>query len=240
MAAAILTPRRQAPAGTRARDILAWLKRRGTKRNRDGMARYAIVAPKVFGVSVADLRDLSKELGRDHALASALWKSGWYEARMLTAFVDEPERVTPVQMDRWARDFDNWAICDALCFHLFDRTPHAWSKIGQWSRRREEFVRRAAFALLASVALHDKGAPDARFVRALPLIERAASDDRNFVKKAVSWALRSIGRRNVALNRKAVAVSRRLIATDEPAARWVGRDALRELTSAAVVRRLKP
>ena len=240
MAAAILTPRRQAPAGTRARDILAWLKRRGTKRNRDGMARYAIVAPKVFGVSVADLRDLSKELGRDHALASALWKSGWYEARMLTAFVDEPERVTPVQMDRWARDFDNWAICDALCFHLFDRTPHAWSKIGQWGRRREEFVRRAAFALLASVALHDKGAPDARFVRALPLIERAASDDRNFVKKAVSWALRSIGRRNVALNRKAVAVSRRLIATDEPAARWVGRDALRELTSAAVVRRLKP
>lgn len=240
MAAAILTPRRQAPAGTRASDILAWLKRRGTKRNRDGMARYAIVAPKVFGVSVADLRDLSKELGRDHALASALWKSGWYEARMLTAFVDEPERVTPAQMDRWARDFDNWAICDALCFHLFDRTPHAWSKIERWSRRREEFVRRAAFALLASVALHDKGAPDARFVRALPLIERAASDDRNFVKKAVSWALRSIGRRNVALNRKAVAVSRRLIATDEPAARWVGRDALRELTSAAVVRRLKP
>lgn len=240
MAAAILTPRRQAPAGTRASDILAWLKRRGTKRNRDGMARYAIVAPKVFGVSVADLRDLSKELGRDHALASALWKSGWYEARMLTAFVDEPERVTPAQMDRWARDFDNWAICDALCFHLFDRTPHAWSKIERWSRRREEFVRRAAFALLASMALHDKGAPDARFVRALPLIERAASDDRNFVKKAVSWALRSIGRRNVALNRKAVAVSRRLIATDEPAARWVGRDALRELTSAAVVRRLKP
>lgn len=240
MAAAILTPRRQAPAGTRASDILAWLKRRGTKRNRDGMARYAIVAPKVFGVSVADLRDLSKELGRDHALASALWKSGWYEARMLTAFVDEPARVTPAQMDRWARDFDNWAICDALCFHLFDRTPHAWSKIERWSRRREEFVRRAAFALLASVALHDKGAPDARFVRALPLIERAASDDRNFVKKAVSWALRSIGRRNVALNRKAVAVSRRLIATDEPAARWVGRDALRELTSAAVVRRLKP
>jgi len=240
LAAAILTPRRQAPAGTRATDILAWLERRGTKRNRDGMARYAIVAPKVFGVSVADLRDLSKELGRDHALASALWKSGWYEARMLTAFVDEPARVTPAQMDRWARDFDNWAICDALCFHLFDRTPHAWSKIEQWSRRREEFVRRAAFALLASVALHDKRAPDARFVRALPLIERAASDDRNFVKKAVSWALRSIGRRNVALNRKAVPVSRRLIATDEPAARWVGRDALRELTSAAVVRRLKP
>jgi 3-methyladenine DNA glycosylase AlkD len=220
-------------------EILTWLERRGTKRNREGMARYAIVAPKVFGVSVGDLRDLGKKIGRDQKLAEALWKTGWYEARMLVAFVADPARVTPAQMDRWARDFDNWAICDAMCFHLFDRSPHAWRKIAQWSRRREEFVKRAAFALLASVALHDKQAPDARFLAALPLVERAASDERNFVKKGVSWALRGIGRRNRALHARAVAAARRLAAFEAPAARWVGKDALRELTSAAVIRKFE-
>src|SRR5919106_491524 len=212
----------------RVREALTWLERRGTKKNRDGMARYAIVAPRAFGVSVADIRQLGKKLGRDHELAAALWETGWYEARMLAAFVEEPERVTPAQMDRWARDFDNWAICDALCFHLFDRTPHAWRKVEQWSRRREEFVKRAAFALLASLALHDKHAPDAPFARSLRLIERSATDDRNFVKKAVSWALRSIGRRNQPLNMAAVDVARRLAESNGPAARWVGKDALRE------------
>ena len=228
------------PASTeqRVRETLAWLERRGTKRNRDGMARYAISAPKVFGVSVAMIRLLGKKLGRDHELALALWETGWYEARMLTAFVDEPERVTPTQMDRWARDFDNWAICDTLCFHLFDRTPHAWKKVEQWSRRREEFVKRAAFALLASLALHDKAAPDAPFARSLRLIENAAPDDRNFVKKAVSWALRAVGRRNRALSGPAVDIARRLAESDERAARWVGKDALRELTSAAVRKKL--
>ena len=220
-------------------EILAWLERRGTKRNRDGMARYAIVAPKVFGVSVGDLRTLGKKLGHDQKLADALWKSGWYEARMLAVFVAEPARVTPALMDRWARDFDNWAICDHACFHLFDRTPHAWRKIAQWSKSREEFVKRAAFALLASVALHDKQAPDAPFLKALPLVERGATDERNFVKKGVSWALRGVGRRNSAVHAPSVAVARRLAASESPAARWVGRDALRELTSAAVVKRLK-
>ena len=220
-------------------EILAWLERKGTKKNRDGMARYAIVAPKAFGVSVGDIRALGKTVGRDHALADALWKTGWYEARMLVGFVADPARVTPAQMDRWARDFDNWAICDHLCFHLFDRTPHAWRKIAQWGRSRDEFVKRAAFALLASVALHDKEAPDARFLATLPLVERAAADERNFVKKGVSWALRGVGRRNKALHGPAVAVARRLAASDASAPRWVGKDALRELTSAAVVRRLK-
>ena len=203
-------------------EILAWLERRGTKRNRDGMARYAIVTPKVFGVSVADVRGLGKTIGRDHRLAEPLWKTGWYEARMLAAFVADPARVTPAQMDRWARDFDNWAICDTMCFHLFDRSPHAWPKIRQWSRSRDEFVKRAAFALLASVALHDKQAPDAPFLAALPLVERAAADDRNFVKKGVSWALRGVGRRTAALHSPSVALARRLAASDEPAARWVG------------------
>ena len=158
---------------------------------------------------------------------------------MLAVFVAEPARVTPALMDRWARDFDNWAICDHACFHLFDRTPHAWRKIAQWSKSREEFVKRAAFALLASVALHDKQAPDAPFLKALPLVERGATDERNFVKKGVSWALRGVGRRNAAVHGPSVAVARRLAASESPAARWVGRDALRELTSAAVVKRLK-
>lgn len=218
---------------------LAWLKRRGTRRNRDGMARYAIVAPKVFGVSVSDIRGLARQIGHDQQMADALWKTGWYEARMLAAFVAEPARVTPAQMDRWARDFDNWAICDTLCFHLFDRSPHAWKKIAQWSRRREEFVKRAGFALLASLALHDTRAPDAPFVKALAIVERTAADDRNFVKKGVSWALRGVGRRNAALHARAAAVARRLAGSPSAGARWAGKDALRELTSAAVVRRLK-
>ena len=220
-------------------DILAWLERKGTKRNRDGMARYAIVAPKAYGVSVGDLRALGKKLGRDQKLAEALWKTGWYEARMLATFVADPARVTPALMDRWARDFDNWAICDTACFHLFDRTPHAFRKIRQWSSRREEFVKRAAFALLASVALHDKKGPDAPFLATLPLIERAAIDERNFVKKGVSWALRGVGRRSRTLHGPSVALARTLAASESRAARWVGKDALRELTGAVVLRRLK-
>lgn len=231
---------RKAKTGTiehQVKEALAWLERRGTKRNREGMARYAIIAPKVFGVSASMVQQLAKRLGRNHELALALWDTGWYEARVLTAFVDEPERVTVAQMDRWARDFDNWAIVDALCFHLFDRTPHAWSKIEQWSTRREEFVKRAAFALLASVALHDKTAADAPFVRSLRLIERASDDERNFVKKGVSWALRAVGRRNPALNKAAVELSRRLAASAESVPRWIGKDALRDLTRPAKVER---
>ncbi|HEY8258681.1 MAG TPA: DNA alkylation repair protein [Gemmatimonadales bacterium] len=222
----------------RVREALTWLERRGTARNREGMARYAIVADKVFGVSVADVQRLAKTLGRDHELADALWKTGWYEARMLTAFVDEPDRVTSSQMDRWARDFDNWAICDTLCFHLFDRTPHAWKKVVQWSTRRDEFVKRAAFALLAGLSLHDKRSGDEPFLRSLALVERAATDERNFVKKAVSWALRVAGRRNRAINAAAVELSRRLAGSSDPAARWIGKGALRELTSPLVKRRL--
>ncbi len=223
----------------RVKHVLATLKRKGSRKNVEGMARYGIVADKVFGVSVKEIQNIAKTLGRDHELALALWKTGWYEARMMTAFVDEPASVTPAQMDRWAKDFDNWAICDNTCFHLFDRTPHTWKKIDAWSRRREEFVKRAAFALIAGVALHDKKAPDAPFLRALRLIEREAPDDRNFVKKGVSWGLRVLGRRNRALNKAAVEMSRRLVASPKPAAAWIGRDAFRELTSPMVQRRLK-
>jgi len=223
----------------KVREALAWLERRGSKRIREEMlTRYGITAPKAFGMSVSTIQQLAKRMGRDHDLAAALWETGWYEARMLAAYVDDPALVTPAQMDRWARDFDNWGICDTLCFVLFDRTPHAWRKVDQWSRRRDEFVKRAAFALLASLALHDKGTGDEPFLRSLALVERAASDERNLVKKGVSWALRAVGRRDQALNAAAVEVARRLSESPEAAARWVGKHALRELTSPAVRRRL--
>ncbi len=211
-------------------DLIKWLERRGTKRTRDSMKRYGNPSNKAFGVPVATMQRLAKKLGRNHRLAIALWDTGWYEARMVASFVDEPERVTPAQMDRWCRDFDNWGICDTVCFVLFDRSPHAWRKVAQWGRRRNEFEKRAAFALLACLALHDKKADDRAFLRYLPLIERAAEDERNFVKKGVSWALRAIGRRNRTLNRAAVTVARRLSASPKGAARWVGKGALRELT----------
>jgi len=221
-----------------ARKIVASLRRLGSRRNRDGMARYAIPSDRAFGVSMGKIQAMAKRLGRDHALAAALWKTGWYEARTLAAFVAEPERFTPAHMDRWCRDFDSWAICDTVCFHLFDRTPHAFRKVARWSRRNEEFVRRAAFALLASLALHDRENGDAAFRRCLPLIARAASDPRNFVKKGVSWALRGVGHRSRSLHAASVALARRLAVSEEPAARWVGRDALRDLTRPAVAKRL--
>jgi 3-methyladenine DNA glycosylase AlkD len=221
------------------RSALRWLKRRSTKATLDGMARYAIPSDKALGVSMKDIKALGKKLGRNHALAAALWDTGVYEARMAASFVDDPAQVTAAQMDRWCKDFDNWAFCDALSFNLFDRTPHAWSKVRQWSSRRNEFEKRTAFALLWSLTVHDRKAGDQPFLEGLVLVERAADDERHFVTKAVNMALRAIGKRNRALNAAAVAVARRLADSPQAAPRWVGRDALRELTSPAVARRLK-
>jgi len=218
---------------------LAWLKGRASKATLDGMARYAIPSDNALGVAMKDMKALGKKLGRNHELATALWKTGVYEARMMCSFVGDPARITPAQMDRWCRDFDNWAICDTICFNLFDRTPHAWTKVTQWSNKRSEFEKRTAFALLWCLSMHDKRAGNEPFVQGLALIERAADDERNFVKKAVNMALRAIGKRNRALNTAAVAVARRLANSQGSAAQWVGRDALRELTSPAVTKRLK-
>lgn len=225
------TPRpRRTDLRARVRAILAELQRRGSERVRVQMReQFGIDAPRSFGVPMSGIQAVAKAEGRDHALALALWETGWYDARTLCAFVDEPERVTRRQMDRWARDFDNWAICDSLCFHLFDRTPHAFRCIETWARAAQEFHKRAAFALLASVALHDKAAADTVFVRALRWVERGAVDERNFVKKGVSWALRGIGHRNLNLHGEAVALARRLSESADPSARWIGRDALRDL-----------
>lgn len=217
---------------------LAWLEQKSTERDRQNLTRFAINTDKAYGVSMANMKQLAKRLGRNHELAAALWDTGWYEARMLGSLIDDPACVTSAQMDRWCRDFDNWAICDTVCFALFDRTPHAWRKVEQWSRRNDEFIKRAAFALLWGLTVHDKEADDEQFLKALSLVEQAADDERNFVKKAVNMALRAIGKRSRSLNVAAVNVARRLADSAEPAPRWVGKDALRELTSPAVTRRL--
>lgn len=225
-------------ASDEADRAIAWLRKHSSKATRDGMARYAIPSDNAIGVTVANIRVLGKQIGHNHELAATLWDTRIYEARMLAAFVEVPALVTAAQMDRWCKDFDNWAICDTICFHLFDRTPHAWAKVARWSTRKPEFERRAAFALLWGLTTHDKTAPDARFIESLRLIEQAATDDRNFVKKAVNMALRATGKRNPALNKAAAATARRLAESPDPAARWVGKDALKELTSASVTRRL--
>jgi 3-methyladenine DNA glycosylase AlkD len=224
--------------GASAQDVIAWLRAAGTAHQRSEQARYGIVAPKAFGVAVGTLLKAAKVLGRDRALAAGLWKSGWYEARLLAGMVDEPERVTRRQMDAWARAFDNWGVCDTVCWHLFDHTPFAWEKARAWAPSPHEFVKRAAFAMMAGRVARDPEAPDAKFLALLPLVEKGARDERNFVKKGVSWALRRIGRKNRPLNAAAVEVARRLAASPEPAPRWVGQDALRELTSAKVRARL--
>ena len=211
------------------REVLAWLKKKGTRRTVLGMARYGIEAKRAFGVPMGTLLSLRKKLGKDHALATELWASGWYEARLLASLVGDPARVTPRQMNAWATSFENWADCDTVCFNLFDRTPFAWDRARQWVKSPWEFVKRGGFVLMACLALHDKAAPDKRFLALLPLIERGAKDERNFVKKAVSWALRGIGRRNRSLHAAAVAVAKRLALLQQPAARWVGHDALRQL-----------
>ena len=222
------------------RAALEALRALSTKRDRDNLARFGITAKSALGVSMANVQKLAKNLGQNHELALALWDTGCYEARLLTAFVAEPSRLSPAQMERWVKAFDNWAVCDTLCFFLFDRVPHAWDKIRKWSTQNPEFVKRSAFALMASIAGHDKDASDEVFLEGLALVERAASDDRNFVKKAVSWALRRIGRRNQVLNRAAVALSARLAASSDATERWLGRSAHKELTSALVVRALTP
>ena len=212
--------------------VLSALERHGSKNIRDEMApRYGIVTDKAFGVPMAKMLVMAKEIGCNHELAADLWNTGWYEARMVACMIDDPARVTPVQMDRWRRDFDNWGICDTVCFKLFDRTPHVFAKVTQWSKLNDEFGKRAAFALLACAALHGKGS-DADFLGALPLVRRAASDERNFVKKGVSWALRAIGgRRSPALNEVSLALAQKLAASSNATERWIGKDALRSLAA---------
>lgn len=211
---------------------LSSLEARASAKFRDDMVkRYGIVTrDKALGVPMAQIQKIAKETGRDHALAGALWRTRVYEGRMLAIYVAEPAALTAKQMETWAADFDNWAIVDTACFKLFDQSPNAWSMARAWTARREEFVKRAGFALIACLALHTKGGPDAPFLSALKLIEREAADERNFVKKGVSWALRAIGgKKSPALNVAALKVAERLAVSESAGARWAGRDALRAL-----------
>ncbi|MEZ4222975.1 MAG: DNA alkylation repair protein [Polyangiaceae bacterium] len=253
-------PRRREPVTAQVRALLRELQGLGSERNRAGMKRYGINVDNAYGVSVTELRRIARRLGRDHDLAAALWKTGKHEARILACLVEEPERVTAAQTEAWVKEFDSWDLCDQVTCSLFDKTKYGWPKARQWSARRQEWTKRAGFSLMAGLASHDERADDASFIALLPLIEQGAFDERNFVKKAVNWALRGIGKRNAKLNAAAIRSAERILKQADArsrkgrakgarsrnvdaavrAARWVARDALRELSSEKIRARLSP
>jgi 3-methyladenine DNA glycosylase AlkD len=208
-------------------------------RVRAKMAHFNIHVADAHGISAPKLHALAGKIGRNHALAEQLWATGNHEAKCLAALIGDPARITSAQMNRWARAFDSWDVVDAACCYLFVHSALAWKKTAEWSRRQEEFIKRAAFSLMAYLAYKDKTAPDAKFLRLLKIIRRESRDDRNFVRKAVNWALRNIGKRNRVLNRAAIRTAREIRAINSSSARWIAADALRELTGPAVQRRLR-
>lgn len=220
------------------REAVEELRRYGTKRNVDGMARFGIRAKIVYGVSKPKMDEIARKIGKNHVLGLKLWQTGIHDARILGMLISEASLVTSGQMERWVRDLDNWDVCDGTCCHLFVDVPLAWKKAFAWSARKKEFEKRAGFALAAFLALHDKSADDRIFRSFLEVIEREAWDDRNFVRKAVNWALRNIGKRNRELNRDAITTAERIRLAGTRAGRWIAADALRELKSAAVQSRL--
>ncbi len=221
------------------REILRELASLANDANRAGMARFGINVGRAHGVPVKTLRQIARSHRRDHDLAVALWQSGVHEARILATLIADPERMTEEQLDAWAAGLDSWDLCDGFCNNLVRKTPFAWAKADAWCRRDETFVRRAGFSLMANLAVHDKTAPDSDFVALLPLIEAGARDERNFVKKSVNWALRQIGKRNATLHARAVATAEKLLQRGDRPARWIARDALRELNSDKVRDRLR-
>lgn len=212
-------------------DLIARLKTMENPANVAGMARFGINSKNTLGISVVTLRKIGREVGKDHALALKLWSSGIHEARILACLIADPKKVTPGLMNRWVKNFDSWDVCDQCCMNLFDKTPHAYEKVKEWSVRKEEFVRRAAFALMACLAVHDKKASNRDFQRFFPLIKSSATDSRNYVKKAVNWALRQIGKRNTFLHREALRTATEIAKMDSASARWIAADAIRELKS---------
>jgi len=217
----------------RADDVIARLKSKSNPGNREGMARYGITVDKAFGVSMPELRALAKELSKDHELALALWDTGYHEAKILAGLIDDPRLVSEKQMDAWAAGFDSWDVCDQCCSNLFDKTQFAYGKALAWTRDERELVRRAGYVMMATLAVHDKKAPDKVFELFFPFILKGSLDERNLVKKAVSWALRQIGKRNAELNAMAIATAKQIRALDSKSARWIAADALKELQSPA-------
>ena len=223
----------------RARRALRELRAKGSKRSIEGMARYGIRPKVAYGVPAPAVRALARKLGRDHALALEFRESGVFEARALAALVEDPKALTSSEMERWVREFESWADCDSTCLSLFWKAPFAFEKARAWAKRGPEIQRRAGFALMAALAVHDKGAQDRQFLRFLPLLEAAATDERNLIKKAVNWSIRQVGKRNGRLNREAVHAAHRIAKLPSPSARWIASDALRELESPQVKARLK-
>ena len=219
---------------TDARQIVRELRSMKNRKNLEGMARYGINTDNAMGIPVTTLRKMARGLGRDHELSLSLWDTGIHEARILASIVAEPQRVTKGQIETWVKDFDSWDLCDQVCINLFDKTPFAYEKAVGWSRRRAEFVKRAGFALMAALAVHDKKAPDKVFDPFFQAIVRESTDERNFVKKAVNWALRSIGKRNRKLNKNALSVAKTILQIDSKSSRWIANDAIRELNSEKV------
>jgi 3-methyladenine DNA glycosylase AlkD len=217
-------------------DIIAFLETRGSSKNVQGMARFGIKPSiMVLGVSLPIMRKLAKKIGKNHVLAQQLWKSEIHEARILAVFVEDPSVISEQQMDDWASDFETWDLCDTACGSLFDKTPFAFKKVKQWMKSNDEFVRRASFALLAWLAVHDKNAMNDKFVKFFPLMKKYATDDRKYVCKAVNWALRQIGKRNSALRLKAIALAEEISKLDSRTARWIAVDAIRELRNPKIV-----
>ena len=221
------------------KEVLRRLEAKARPDQLEGMARFGMVTEGRLGVSIPDMREMSKELGKDHKLAAQLWETGIPEARILAAMVDESDKLSEAQMENWVKGINSWDVCDQVCQNLFEKSPLAWKKVMDWSEREEEFTKRAAYALLACLAWHDKDAKDVEFIKLLPVVKRGATDERNFVKKAVNWALRNIGKRNLNLNKAAMKTAKEILRIDSSTARWIASDAIRELSSAPVQRRLR-
>ena len=230
--------RLEASEGIQYNDIIKKLESLSDPEAVKGMARFGINPENTYGVSIPNLRKVAKETGRNHALAQQLWASGIHEARILASMIDEPEMVTDVQMESWVSDFDSWDVCDQCCSNLFDKTGFAHQKAVEWSEKDEEFVKRAGFVMMAILAVHDKKATDEEFLKFLPIIKRESTDNRNFVKKAVNWALRQIGKRNLNLNKIAIKTAEEIQQIDSKSARWIAADAIRELTGETIQSRL--
>lgn len=219
--------------------IIKKLKSLSNPKNIEGMARFGINPKKPLGISVYVLRDIAKKIGRNHKLAQRLWESGIHEAKILAGFIAEPEKVTERQMEHWVKDFDSWDVCDQVCSNLFDKTRFAWQKAFEWPERKEEFIKRAGFVLMAALSVHDKESRDKEFENFFPLIKKHSTDERNFVKKAINWALRQIGKRNKSLNKKAIRLAKEIQKIDSKSAKWIAKDAFKELTDQKIQQKLK-
>jgi 3-methyladenine DNA glycosylase AlkD len=217
--------------------IIKKLKSLSNPKNIQGMARFGINPKKTLGIGIPVIRKMAKEIGKNHQLALELWNSEIHEARILAGYIDEPEKITEKQMEKWAKDFDSWDVCDQVCSSLFDKTDFVWKKLEEFTQRKEEFVKRTGFTLMACLAVHDKKAQDKDFIKLLPIIKREVTDERNFVRKAVNWALRQIGKRNKNLNKEAIKVAKEILKMENKIAKWIASDTIRELTSSSIQKR---